>query len=74
MTATYYHKPSDFKIGQEFFGAVNYTRFRIVNIYRAAKRSSKLKTYVDYQNIATKKIYCTDLDTFCRCNIEIIDR
>lgn len=75
MTA--YHKPSDFKIGTEFFGAVNFTHFKVLNIYRKApkqkgKRKYPQKTFVCYQNKKTKKIYTTDIDTLCRCKIEII--
>lgn len=75
MTA--YHKPSDFKIGTEFFGAVSFTHFKVINIYhkvvktKAGKKFSK-KTYVSYQNKKTKKIYSTDIDTLCLCNIEIL--
>lgn len=75
MTA--YHKPSDFKIGTEFFGAVSFTHFKVIDIYRKAqktqgRRKYPKKTLISYQNKKTKKIYTTDIDTLCRCKIEII--
>lgn len=75
---TVYHKPSDFKIGTEFFGAVSFIHFTVVNIYRKApkhkgKRKYPKKTFVSYQNTQTQKIYTTDIDTLCRCKIEIIN-
>ena len=70
-------KPSDFKIGTEFFGAVNFTHFKVIDIYRKApkrkgKRKYPQKTLISYQNVQTNKTYTTDIDTLCRCKIEII--
>lgn len=53
-------KPSDFKIGTEFFGAVNFTHFKVINIYRKVpkqkgKRKYPKKTLISYQNRITKK-------------------
>ena len=49
MTA--YHKPSDFRIGTEFFGAVSFTHFKVINIYhkvvktKAGKKLSKKRMF-----------------------------
>lgn len=70
------HSPEDFKIGTVFYGAQTFARCEVVNIYRKATlrkgvvRPSK-RVFVSYRNTKTGKIHVTDIETLCRCNIEV---
>ena len=72
------YEPSDFKVGTRFFGTVNHATFEIINIYHerivsnGKTRLSGILT-VSYKNLKTGKIYATNIDTLCRCKIEIIE-
>lgn len=73
-------KQSKINKGTEFFGAINfYARFRVIDVFRkekitkAGNKMFSKEIYVSFQNLETGKTYCTDMDTLCRCNIEIIE-
>lgn len=71
------HEPSDFYVGMKFFGVVNYKTFQIVKIYHEkrlidGKIKESKKLTVSFRNIETGKLFSTDLETLCRCAIEIL--
>lgn len=72
------HEPSDFYVGMRFFGVVNFQTFQVVNIYREKRmvggkiKEAKALT-ISFKNIGTGKLYSTDLETLCRCNIKILE-
>ena len=67
------HEPSDFKVGTKFYGTVNNEFFEVVNINtrKTAAKKKNTVTIVFVKEIKTKRIFTVDIETLCRCKIEI---